>query len=130
MIDTKLHLHVGWNLPGYLPGGDVTCFETWDDAKQYLIDEMLRHADSIDTWADEHDCDDVPCPTYGDDCPAQKASDVSNTAEELNLENGPEWQGYAGDLSYWITAVPADDCDEEIIDYRLPEWEQKLADDA
>jgi hypothetical protein len=110
---TKLHLHVGWNMPGYMPESDPSCFDSWDNAKQYLIDTLLEHADSTASWADEHDCDDVPCPTYGDSCPNQKASDLSNTAEELNLENGPEWGAFAGDLNYWIFASDERDCEQD-----------------
>ncbi len=108
---TALHFHAGWNLPGYLPENDVECFDSFADAKQYMIDSMLHQADNTTSWAEEHDCDDVPCPTYGDSCPWQKAQDISNTAEELNLDNGPDWGAFAGDLGYWINVVPAEDCE-------------------
>lgn len=111
--DTAPHFHAGQNLPGYLPESDVACFSTFDEAKRYIIGNMLQQADDVATWSEPHGCDDVPCPAYGDDCPENKAADLTSTAEDLNLSNGPEWQSYAGDLSYWINLVPAEDCDSD-----------------
>jgi hypothetical protein len=107
----------GWNLPGYLPEMDPTTFTTLADAVDYLAGEMAEHAESTATWAEEHDCDDVPCPTYGDDCPTNKAHDIEVAAEcfraalkDGDMGNGATFHG--GDLAYW---VHVDDYDGPIV---------------
>lgn len=100
----------GWNLPGYLPECEPDTFTTYEDARASLIADLLAHADSEATWADEHDCDDVPCRTFGDDCHEQRASAMALAAEDLNLDNGPEWSAFAGDMAYWVTQCHDDDC--------------------
>lgn len=111
----ETHWHSGQNLPGYLPESEVDCAETWEDAKEQMISRLVDASDSTATWADEHDCDDVPCPTYGDSCPEQIASSLRFAAEDLNLSDGPEWGDIIGGVSYWITQTPADDCDETYV---------------
>jgi len=106
------HFHAGSNDPGYLPDSEPACFDSFDDAKRYLIGEMLSDAESVASWGDVHDCDDVPCPTYGDECPESKASELTFAAEDLNLEGGPEYGVIVGGRSYWI-AQPEDPCEAE-----------------
>ncbi len=62
---------VGWNTPGYLPDGEPIECETFDDAKRYLIDELLRDADY------------ASC-----EC---KAEDFAAMAEDVNLWSSPDW---------------------------------------
>lgn len=100
---TALHFHAATNrLPGYLSDDLLAVFPNWFEAKAYVIHELLNDADSAASWNEPHDCDDVPCPTYGDDCPEGKASDLTFVAEELNLSNGPDWSTITAGLSYWI----------------------------
>jgi hypothetical protein len=104
---TRIHFHAGHNDAGYLPESEVETFDTFEDAKAYMISELLSAADNMASWADEHDCDDVPCPTYGDACPEQLASEATALAEDLNLDSGPEWNYYLSDgralpVYYWI----------------------------
>ena len=106
------HFHAGSNDPGYLPDSAPACFATYAEAKSWMIAELNLDADNVASWADPHDCDDIPCPAYGDDCPASKGDSLSATAEDLNLDNGPEWAEVVAGRSYWITAVPNDDCDD------------------
>lgn len=35
-----MHLHVGQNIPGYLPEGDIGCFDDPDDAADHLEDQL------------------------------------------------------------------------------------------
>ena len=37
----------GWNMPGYLPVTDPELFESWEDARDYLADELRRVADGL-----------------------------------------------------------------------------------
>lgn len=97
-----VHFHAGNNDPGYLPDELPATFATWDEARRDIIGELLRHADSVASWNEAHDCDDCPCPVYGDDCPESKASDLATLAEELNLDNGPDWSTVTAGRSYWI----------------------------
>jgi hypothetical protein len=117
---TRAHFHAGHNDAGYLPEADVASFATFEDAKAYMIAELLQAADHIASWADEHDCDDIPCPSFGDACPEQLANSVALAAEELNLENGPEWFASLSDgrslpVSWWISPC-YDDCHDEDAD--------------
>lgn len=110
---TPVHYHAGHNMPGYLPESDVETFATFADAKSHTIYELNYAAENVATWADEHDCDDVPCPTYGDDCPHDQANALSLVAEDLNLDNGPEWGDIVAGLSWWITECHEDGCEVE-----------------
>jgi len=101
---TAPHFHAGSNDPGYLPDDVPATFPTWDDAQRYIIGELLLDADHVGSWNEPHDCDDVPCPTFGDECPESKASDLTNLAEELNLDNGPDWSTITAGRSYWISS--------------------------
>jgi hypothetical protein len=56
------------------------CLEHADAAQ---LREMARAARS---WSDEHDCDDIPCPTYGDDCPWQQAGALDILADERETQ--------------------------------------------
>lgn len=40
-----MHLHIGCNIPGYLPEGDIGCFDDIDAAADHLEDELKRIED-------------------------------------------------------------------------------------
>jgi hypothetical protein len=76
----------GHNQPGYLPDDDGTnrlITRDWQRARDSLLEDLRGAADATQTWADPHDCDDLPCPTYGDDCPDNLAADLRMAADEL-----------------------------------------------
>jgi len=108
-----MHYHAGQNLPGYLPMDDEPfTFLTFADARDSLADDMARNADSEESWVEEHDCDDIPCPTYGDSCGWNAAQNIRGAIEDL-LAQGPaeqEWVGYGGNLAYWIVSCHEDGC--------------------
>lgn len=113
-----IHFHAGSNDAGYMPEGDVETFDAFSDARTYMIAELLVAADSIAGWSEEHDCDDCPCPIYGDDCPESLASTVTFAAEDLNLDNGPEWFASLSDgrslpVSWWISPCSEEECAPE-----------------
>ena len=56
------HFHAGHNDPGYLPESEPGTFASFAEAKDYMLSELRFHAENLDTWAEPHDCDDVPCP--------------------------------------------------------------------
>ena len=111
MNKATAHFHAGTNDPGYLPDSEPAGFATWDEARRYIIEEMLLDADSVASWNEPHDCDDIPCPTYGDDCPEGKASALTFEAEDLNLCNGPEYSAVTSGRSYWIVQCSEPNCD-------------------
>ena len=109
-----IHYHAGHNMPGYLPESDVWIYATFDEAKAGQIEEMEYIADVLDSWADDRPCDgDIPCGVHGNDCGHDKANEVAAAEQDLNLESGPEWQDYAGGLSWWIQACTDEDCEVE-----------------
>jgi hypothetical protein len=104
-------------MPGYMPESDPATFDDFASAARYLADEIDRVVDMFDDTASvdqdaEHDCDDIPCPTYGDACAYTQARNAENERDALRLlaENvdavtlADGWSGYAGDCAYWINA--------------------------
>jgi len=91
-------------MPGYLPESDAGTFATFAEARCALLADMETHEDSLTTWTEEHNCDDIPCPTYGEGCSFMMAGEVRFAAEDLDatLPSETEWGGYGGNLAYWI----------------------------
>jgi hypothetical protein len=81
----------GWNMPGYMPEMDVAHFDNFDDAKRYIIDEMLSVADSVE---DEDD-----------------AEEITNDAEDVNLESREFVYGPYDGYVYWVSEIPESDYD-------------------
>jgi hypothetical protein len=94
------HYHAGWNMVGYLPEMDASYpFESWADAKQSMIDDLDRAGDfAFDA---------------GDDKGKDEADELSALMEDLNLDNGPGWDGYVGYMHYWIVACVESECETE-----------------
>ncbi len=44
----RLHFHIGSNMPGYLPEGDVTCTDNVTDAWMIFHDDITRVLDNIE----------------------------------------------------------------------------------
>lgn len=97
------HWHAGYNQPGYLPEAEPGVYASYHAARDALAEDMEAAADATKTWADPHDCDDIPCPTYGEDCPWQTAGAIRAERADLIASDGPEWSGQAGGLAYWVT---------------------------
>lgn len=104
------HWHAGYNQPGYLPEAEPGVYASFETASEALACDIEEHADATQTWADEHDCDDIPCPTYGDDCPWQHAGNLRAERDALLDSDGPEWSGSAGGLAWWVTTCDDADC--------------------
>ena len=108
------HWHAGWNMPGYLPEIDPGAYSSFDDAQGALADELAAHADAEQTWSEDHDCDDAPCPTYGDRCHWQRAGALRLLQSEVLGVNAGPWSGQAGGLAYWIHECSAASCNPDI----------------
>lgn len=74
----------GWNMPGYMPDNEPACFETYDDAKAYIADEIRRHGEELDL-----DVDDT------------SAIDAAKRCEESDEETG--FGETVGEYHFWIT---------------------------
>jgi hypothetical protein len=107
------HVHVGWNMPGCLPDSEPATFATFNDAKAYLIGELLAAADSVATWGEPHACHDVPCPNHGDHCPDRLANELSLAAEDLNLASEPRWGEVVAGYAWWVEPCSKDGCELE-----------------
>jgi hypothetical protein len=96
----------GHNQPGYLPDSEPVVTRDWQLARDTLIDDLRFAADATETWADPHDCDDVPCPTYGDDCPDNLAAGLRAAADELATSNPDAgWQATVGREVWWLDDI-------------------------
>jgi hypothetical protein len=104
------HWHTGYNQPGYLPEAEPGVHASFYAARQCLAEDMEAHASAIETWAEPHDCDDIPCPTYGEDCAWQTAGTIRAERDDLLASDGPEWTGHAGGLAYWVSACGDAEC--------------------
>jgi len=49
-------------------------------------EELREQAENVRSWSEPHDCDDIPCPIYGDDCPWQQAGALDLQADLLEQE--------------------------------------------
>jgi hypothetical protein len=76
-------------MPGYLPETDPVEFETFADAKEYLLDTMNRFSDSDYDVMDE----------------VTVAETWDGIIDDLTHAIGDEWGDITGDdrLSFWIT---------------------------
>ncbi len=75
---------VGWNQPGYLPDNAPDDFETFEDAKAFIIGELKLAEDSAAT-------EDI-------------AESLCHLAEDVNLESAPFTTPEAADgYVYWVT---------------------------
>ena len=121
------HWHAGYNMPGYLPEAEPGTYSSFEAARESLAFDMAHHGDAVESWADHHDCDDVPCPTYGDDCAAQRAGSIRAEREDLLDSDGVEWSGSADGLAYWITPCGEIGCVTELIATVAAEWAEDVS---
>jgi hypothetical protein len=87
----------GHNMAGYLPESDVYSFGSFDEAKSYVISELLHVADHAAGYGDDEEDE-----AY--------ATELTHAAEDLNLVSGPEWGTSVDccgrfDQSWWISVV-------------------------
>lgn len=91
----------GWNMPGYLPEMEPATFETFDEAKRFIIDGMLSQADNLDNLARNEYATEEDASFDHDE-----AESLSAAAEDLNL-TGPDlsdcWGETIVNTAYWIT---------------------------
>lgn len=92
-----------WNMPGYMPDNPPAMFETCDEAREYLVDQMQNAADCIDVR----------------EFPEQSAEmrALESAAAELRqmIEDTPdaEYGQTIGQYHYFITHMPGTLADED-----------------
>lgn len=86
---TALHIHVGANIPGYLPESDVGCFDDLDTAIEYL-----RHA-----LKDQQDYYYEQCKGHCPDCAEFEACGGSAHGESC------AWCDAAADVEAALSAI-------------------------
>lgn len=109
------HWHAGYNQPGYFPEAEPGVYAGYHAARDALAEDMEAAADATETWANPHNCDDIPCPTYGEECPWQTAGAIRAEREDLIASDGPQWSGQAGGLAYWVTACGDPACVVDLV---------------
>lgn len=77
----------GWNLAGYLPETEPETFDTLEDARAYLVDEVERWLDQDYAW------DGRP---YAHDPEASGESIIDATGD-----------GWYGDVHLWVSVETA-----------------------
>lgn len=107
------HWHAGYNPAGYLPEAEPGTYGSFAEARDALAEDMDYHADNEASWDVEHDCDDVPCPAFGDACHLVRAADIVNERHEFEAAGGPEWSGFANDTEYWVHLCSEGACPPE-----------------
>ena len=95
--ETKTHFHAGWNMVGYMPEMEPATFETFEDARDWMVEEMERWADHLE---DFHDKD-------------SEVAEMIEAAESLATETGPEWGDIVSNESFWINACSETECQED-----------------
>lgn len=107
------HWHVGSNIEGYMPEGDVECFDDPEEARQYLDTKMDNEQDGLPGCENPADNGD-PCEEC-DGCKAHtQIEDNRNELRTADVTGGIRLtynDGRSSDIAQWIEAVPAADCE-------------------
>lgn len=75
----------GYNQSGYLPTSTPEQFESFDEAKRFVIGELLLLADQ-----------------YGDACSEDYAEQLTHIAEDVNLESAPFCTPVVAGYVWWV----------------------------
>lgn len=85
----------GWNMPGYMPDSEPARFQTWEDAAEYIGEEMARAAESLM------------------DLPESALESETLTASAIHIRSAAEMpKGYGetiGNYHYWIEPLSGSD---------------------
>lgn len=79
---TTVKWFAGWNMPGYMPDCEPAEFDSQDAAKRYIIGELKRYEDEVETESE--------------------AETICAFAEDVNLQSG-EFSAQCCGYVYWVT---------------------------
>lgn len=82
--DMSFPFVAGWNMPGYMPDGEPGGFDTFAEAKAYIIDELKQAEDDAGERGDE-----------------EAAEEYCHTAEDVNLKSSP-FEIIAGPYCFFV----------------------------
>lgn len=116
------HYHVGANIPGYLPEGDVLCFVDVDEAREALKSNLERASDALpdctSSRATDGLCGDESC--VGCTSGALITDYITEIDGSWRDTSVPEFDlsydvhdGRSLPIRHWLTYWPADDCEVE-----------------
>jgi hypothetical protein len=96
------HWVAGWNMPGYMPDSEPSAFDTCDEARDYIAEQLQRCADDEDDTSEEY----VPGTIEA----------YEGTAKELREMIGDKDSDYGRTICrfhFWITHIPGKLADSE-----------------
>jgi hypothetical protein len=90
----------GWNMPGYMPDSEPADFESFDAAREYIVDELKSVVDGLHTGV------------LGDSAASEEALTEARAEEEQLLEAIEYASRQTGEFGftvaryhYWVTAT-------------------------
>ncbi len=88
---------VGHNMPGYLPESDPWISSDWEEARNALLEDMDRHADSLADFEDD----------------ASELFELESAITDLGTAAaGTEWGWTVGNTAYWLSLTEEEPIDE------------------
>jgi hypothetical protein len=100
------HWHAGLNQPWHAPRSVPGTYNSFEDARDALAEDMELHARSEEAWTGRHICGGESCATHGESCGRRRAEAVRAERDALLQAQGPSWSGSAAGLAYWVTECP------------------------
>lgn len=90
-----IHYHVGYNMPGYMPDMEPWTTDSFEEARDFLLDELGRHLDDDYVMNDGMQLRD----REGRFVPYERAALI----KDLKACKTPgNWGDSTSDLAYWI----------------------------
>lgn len=90
----RKHWVAGFNMPGYMPDNEPASFETWEEARDYIVQELDRACDETDSVSDGEDY-----------------AKAARHFEALTEETDQGWT--VGQYHWWITAADKEGLSDE-----------------
>lgn len=117
-----LHIHVGHNIPGYLPESDIMCFDSVEDALDALRHEIKDQQDYYyEQCTGPYDDGTDPCECEWCDSATDCEADLSAIADgdaayAFNRDKGLSYSyepPEGANIRHWMIEVadPRDDCE-------------------
>lgn len=91
----------GWNMPGYMPDSEPCGFETFDEARDYIVSEMERWADEVQPSETEQ----WLAGRNGETDQSERDSLLEASKRWSDIETEGEQGETVGKYHYWIAEV-------------------------
>lgn len=108
---TTVHIHVGHNIPGYLPEGDVMCFDSVEGALEALRHEIKDQQDFYYESCEGHcpDCAEFEAcggSAHGETCAWCDTATDCEAALSAMADSGPDRHFVAEGRASWVFSPP------------------------